>query len=79
MAIDKLETILNLELSKNPQLNVEGDWESIVKKAPIIKDANNLIYDGWGIRYDVGLDQDRGGVKVSSQKLEEYEKSKLSK
>jgi general secretion pathway protein G len=73
-AIEKLETILNLELSKNPNMNVDN-WQTIVRTSPIVKDPNNLIYDGWGKEYQVDIDKERGGVKVTSENLNSYERS----
>jgi len=73
--IEKLETILNLEISKNPQAanQIESNWQAFVRASPIVKDPNNLIYDGWGDLYNVSIDRESGGVKVSSKKLEEYQ------
>ncbi len=76
-AIDRLETILNLEISKNPQAadQIESNWEAVVRAAPLVKDPNNLIFDGWGQKYSVSLDRERGGVRVTSGKLEEYQRT----
>ena len=72
--IEKLETILNLEISKHPGAasQIVSDWRSAVNASPIVKDPQSLIKDGWGDDYDVSLDPDRGGVVVSSRKYEEY-------
>lgn len=77
--IERLETILNLQISEHPEFaeGVENDWESIVRRSPLVKDPDNLIKDGWGEKYKVTVD--RGAVKVSSERLENYERSNPSK
>ncbi|HEV8052744.1 MAG TPA: hypothetical protein VGP47_09625 [Parachlamydiaceae bacterium] len=72
--IEKLETILNLEISKHPQASsqIVSDWKAAVNASPIVKDPKSLILDGWGDEYQVTIDQDRGGVMVTSRKYDEY-------
>lgn len=75
--IEKLETILNLEASKNPQAasNIQSEWQKYVLSSPIIHDAKSLIKDGWGEDYQVSIDQETGNIHVHSRKLEEYQKT----
>lgn len=72
--IEKLETILNLEISKHPQAtdDVINNWQEVIRRAPLVKNPNSLIMDGWGDLYDVRLDPERGGVRVTSKKYDEY-------
>lgn len=71
--IQKLETILNLEVAKNPQLsgNIKSNWQAIILNSPMVHDPQALIVDGWGMPYDVDID-DNGAVKVTSQRYNEY-------
>lgn len=75
--IDKLETILNLEASKNPQgaSAIQSDWKKYVLASPIVHDPNALIKDGWGEDYQVTINPENGGIYVSSRKFEEYKKT----
>lgn len=76
-AIEKLETILNLSVAENPGLNenITEHWQEVVKDSPLVKNANDLIYDGWGKEYRVEKNSD-GQIEVYSDSLNDYEKSK---
>lgn len=69
---ERLETILNLETSKDPRLleRVESDWPNIVKNSPLVQNANDLIRDGWGYAYEVKVED--GKITVYSEKYDEY-------
>lgn len=71
--IEKLETILNLEIAKNPELarGIKSNWQAIVMNSPLVHDPQSLIVDGWGQPYDVDVD-DNGAVKVVSARYNEY-------
>lgn len=73
--IDKLETILNLEVAKRPELahDIRNQWEAVVKRSAIVKDPDSLIYDGWGEKYQVDVDNN-GNIKVTSAHLDEMER-----
>lgn len=79
-AITKIETILNLEVAKNPTLRdrILSDWQSIIKASPLVQDPNALLKDGWGEDYQVGVDQDTGAIVVTSQRYNEYKSKNLS-
>lgn len=70
--IEKLETILNLALAENPDLesNIESNWPEIVRTSPLVSNPSSLIKDGWGSTYDVKIEE--GRIVVRSQKYEEY-------
>lgn len=75
--IEKLETILNLEVSKNPQAagDIQSEWQRYVVASPIVHDPKALIKDGWGEDYQVSLNPENGSIQVSSRKFEEYKKT----
>lgn len=71
--IEKLETILNLEIAKNPELgkSIKSNWQGIVLNSPLVHDPKALILDGWGQPYDVDTDEN-GAVRVTSARYNEY-------
>lgn len=75
-AIEKLETILSLKKAENPDADIKSDWQEIVRKSPLVKDPNALLKDGWGNEFEVS--EDNGNIKVTSKKLEAYEKENPS-
>lgn len=78
-AIEKLETILNLKISENPDIanNISSEWQNMVRSSPLVSNPDALIRDGWGGVYDVSVD-DNGVVKVRSQNYENYVQSHQS-
>ena len=74
MGIEKLETVLNLEMSKHPNAGSEvmSRWKDFVRASPIVQDPNSLVKDGWGEDYQVTIDPETGGVRVTSSKYDEY-------
>lgn len=75
--IEKLETILNLEVAKNPQLHekISSEWQSIVVGSPLVHDPKSLIRDGWGDEYQVSLSSETDAITVHSKKFEEYRRT----
>lgn len=71
--IVKLETILNLEIAKNPELarNITSNWQAIIMNSPLVHDPASLITDGWGEPYEVSVEEN-GAVKVTSRRFNEY-------
>lgn len=76
-AIEKVQTILNLEVAKNPQLagSIGSEWENYIVSSPLVHDPKSLIYDGWGEKYQVSVDAETGGVVVTSRRYEEYQRT----
>lgn len=76
-AIERLESILNLAVSENPELNesIEENWKEIVNTSPLVKNPKDLELDGWGKPYRVERSTD-GYIEIHSDGLEEYEKNK---
>jgi len=71
--IERLETILNLKIAEDPSFlsDVQGQWATVVRDSPLVKNADALIRDGWGYPYQVTIDNG-GVIKVTSQKYEDY-------
>ncbi len=76
--MDKLETVLSLAVADKPALidDISTNWEQIVKGSPMVRNPDDLIYDGWGYKYVV--DVENGTITVHSDKYENYVKSKHS-
>lgn len=73
-AIEKIETILNLEVAKNPALrdDIVSNWQNVIGNSPLVHDPKALTTDGWGEGYQVSVDNESGAIKVASRKYEEY-------
>ncbi|MBS4167627.1 general secretion pathway protein GspG [Parachlamydia sp. AcF125] len=73
--IERLETVLNLQVSENPRLldNIETNWQGIVAKSPLVQNPAALTRDGWGEEYKVNVEN--GVIKVRSEKLDQYHKT----
>ncbi len=71
--IKRLEEILTIALLDTPNAedDLESNWEQLVRQSPLVSNPNAAIYDGWGNKYDVTIDNN-GQVKVTSQAYEEY-------
>ncbi|MCE5315903.1 MAG: type II secretion system GspH family protein [Parachlamydia sp.] len=72
-AIDKIETILNLAVSEDPNKanSIGSEWQAIIRNSPLVSNPNALLVDGWGSPYSVSID-DQGAVRVTSQKYTDY-------
>ena len=75
--IEKLETILNLEVAKHPQYrdNIAAEWQKIVIASPLVHDPKALLKDGWGEDYQVNVNQESDSITVHSKKFEDYKKT----
>lgn len=75
--IDKIHTILDLHLAAHPneRTNIESSWKGIVAQSQLVKNAKELINDGWGQEFKVEPGQD-GDIVISSQKYSEYLRTK---
>lgn len=76
-AMEKLETILNLRIAEDPGLleNIEDQWQVEVKKSPLVQNAKDLIYDGWGKVYRVEKNAE-GELEITSDGLKEFEEKR---
>lgn len=72
-SIEKIENILNLRLSEDPNLagSISHDWQDIIRNSPMVGNPNALLRDGWGQPFNVSAD-DRGVIRVQSQRYNEY-------
>lgn len=79
-AMDRLETILNLAVAENPGLisHIGDDWEKVVDQSPLVSNAKDLKFDGWGYKYHVEVDN-QGHLQVTSEGLNEYQKKQQSR
>ncbi len=73
-AIEKVDNILNIEIAKDPsRLNdIESEWMNLIKRSKIVKNPDDLIYDGWGNKLEVEVEDDK--IHVHSKKLDDYER-----
>lgn len=76
MGIERLTQILNLAVSENPRLvqHIGNDWQNIVRNSPLVNKPDDLIDDGWGIPYQVSVDEN-GNIKVYSEKYTSYKQT----
>lgn len=72
--IEKVKTILELEIAKNPELSrsISSEWPQIITNSPLVHDPKALLSDGWGMPYQVRVDDQTGAVVVTSARFEEY-------
>jgi hypothetical protein len=69
--IEKLETILNLEAAKNPDLfNNISQWQDYVRASPLVSNFQAITTDGWGATYHVQLEE--GRIVVRSENFDNY-------
>lgn len=75
--IDKIHTILDLHLATHPEDrdSIESKWQEVVKHSPLVKNAEELIKDGWGLDYQVSREND-GDLSISSEKYNQYQNTK---
>jgi type II secretory pathway pseudopilin PulG len=74
--MEKVETILSLAVADKPSLieDISNSWEQIVRDSPMVRNPDDLIYDGWGYKYRV--DVESGVITIHSDKYDEYVKTK---
>lgn len=73
-AQEKLETILTLIVSENPDVadHLEQNWPTLIKDSPLVQKPASLLKDGWGGNFEVRYNANTERVEVTSRKLEEY-------
>jgi type II secretory pathway pseudopilin PulG len=76
VAIEKIETILNLEVAKHPEIreNIETEWKGVISNSPLVQDPKALLKDGWGDDYEVEIDEN-GTIRAKSKQYDEYIKT----
>lgn len=75
--IEKIHTILDLHLATHPEDrdHIDTGWRQIVEHSQLVKNAKELIKDGWGNEYQVSRGQD-GEIEIKSPKYAQYQESK---
>jgi type II secretory pathway pseudopilin PulG len=75
--IEKIHTVLDLHLATHPEdrQNIETKWQDIVHVSQLVKNANELITDGWGVHYKVSTNTE-GELEIQSEKYERYQQTK---
>lgn len=73
--IEKIKTILALSAADGNLDQAIENWQIIIKRSPLVQNPDELIKDGWGVEYGVGL-EDRDGeekeIVVTSVKYNNY-------
>lgn len=74
-AMDKVETILELNVAEDPSLmdHISSEWVTIIKASPLVKNPEDLIKDGWGIPLQVTTEGN--AIHVRSAKFEDYKQN----
>jgi general secretion pathway protein G len=75
--MDKIRTVLDLHLATHPQEaeSIESRWKGIVGDSPLVKNAGDLVNDGWGGEYKVSRTSE-GEIEITSDKYKEYQANK---
>jgi hypothetical protein len=76
-AMEKLETILNLEVAKDPRLleSISENWKKVVEGSPLVQNPRDLEIDGWGKEYRVEKDNE-GRIVITSEGYADYLRKK---
>ena len=72
--IAKIKTILAMAAADGDIENVKENWEQIVKRSPMVQNADELLKDGWGGDYQVNIVEENSekDIKIVSPKYEAY-------
>ncbi len=70
MVMKKLETVLSLSKAENPTLDIQAQWEDIVRASPLVDKVEDFIYDAWGKRYQIS--EEDGFIIIQSEGLQDY-------
>ena len=70
--IQKLETILSLAISQESEIldDISSNWETAVRRSPLVRNPDDVIKDGWGNKYDVQVEG--GVVVITSERYKTY-------
>lgn len=70
----RLQDLLELQLANTIDPDrITNDTVNVIKELGIVKNPNDLIKDGWNKPYKIEVTN--GEVKVSSEKLQQYNKA----
>jgi type II secretory pathway pseudopilin PulG len=72
-AMRNLQTILSTKAAEDPQFmdNIQSEWEAAVTSSPLVSNPRDILYDGWGNRFTINVD-DHGGIYPYSPKYTQY-------
>jgi hypothetical protein len=72
--IERIRTILLLELAENPNANIEGGWQNLVRNSPLAGRSESMLRDGWGTEYRVIIHEEGGerDIEVQSNAFDRY-------
>jgi len=73
--IEKVRTILLMATAEEEDAWQElesGNWKEYVKDSPLARDWKTLVKDGWGVEYQIEIDQDKSDIEVTSDRYENY-------
>jgi len=75
IGIEKLNTILSLQLSEHPDLenDIRAKWRDLIRASPLVQNPNDLVKDGWGAEYEIRMVD--GQPQAYSQRYEEYKRA----
>ena len=78
-SMGKIQDVLAIYYGSHPdEMNSVGsDWENILGRSQLVKNATELKKDGWGGAYIVNLDND-GEIQITSAKYDAYNAKKGS-
>jgi type II secretory pathway pseudopilin PulG len=73
-SIEKIETLLTLEVGDNSSAleSISSEWQAILSRNTLVKNADELSRDGWGNLFDVRYDNASNRIIVSSQRFQDY-------
>lgn len=73
VAIDRVSGILNLKAADDPSFldRAQGEWESVLRDSPLVANANDLVNDGWGQKFQIEI-VDGDTIIVRSRKYDQY-------
>ncbi|MBS0654348.1 MAG: type II secretion system protein [Verrucomicrobia bacterium] len=83
--MSRIKTILALAIAENPEIpprDIVSNWANYVTNSPLAGKGADLLKDGWGQEYNVGIGDGEDGqeeVIVSSKAYEAYIQQKRTK
>lgn len=71
--IERVRSILDIYLMQHPTEigQVHSEWKQMIRNSPLVKNAEELSKDGWGVDYDVNTGE-QGELVIRSQRYEQY-------
>lgn len=71
--IERVRSILDIYLMQHPTEigQVHSEWKQMIRSSPLVKNADEIAKDGWGVDYDVNTGE-QGEIVIRSQRYEQY-------